>query len=388
MLRIVHVSYHTNPLEQPGSVRAGGMNIALHHLSREMAQQGHRIAVVSSTPASTSKTCDCGGYEIYVFPRTHFKEQFASFLASFAPDILHIHYWESGVQCLPWLGQFPMVMSFHTLGRAKAQAGVPLDPTRDRYEELLVHLTDLIVALSACEREDLLTLYGAEPDRVMTIHYGVDLERFRPLPPRECLQRIGLDRPYLLFVGRFVPEKGLAILLQALAMLDLAIPLVVVGGTTSEINQFRDQHRSLLAVLGDRVRFMGMQPPEVMPWFYGGAVAVVIPSLYESFGLVALESMACGIPIIASNTGGLRGIVQDGTTGRLFPPGDTAALAKAIQEVWHSPDKRRGWAQAAFQRAKEFPWSKSAALHLEAYQMVLQGELPCPSTAQPCEARR
>ncbi len=388
MLRILHVSYHTNPLEQPGSAKAGGMNIALHHLSREMARMGHEVAVVSSTHDPQPATCVCEGYEIHVFPRTEFQARFQAFLTNFHPDLLHIHYWESGVQCLSWLGQFPMVMSFHTLGRAKAQAGVPLDPTRDQYEELLVHMTDLIIALSACEREDLLTLYKAEPERVLTIHYGVDLTRFRPLEPATCRARTGLADPYVLFVGRLVPEKGLHILLEALAHTVPALRLVVVGGTPQEIQRFRLQHEARLRPVKQRVQFLGMQPPEQLPWIYNGAVAVVIPSLYESFGLVALESMACGVPIIASDTGGLRGIVQDGVTGRLFPPGDVHALADALKEIWESPTQRLAWSRASLERVQEFTWVRSARQHLNAYERVLRGDLPCPTPPQPCQASR
>jgi D-inositol-3-phosphate glycosyltransferase len=260
-------------------------------------------------------------------------------------DLIHGNYWLSGVVGLALRARWrvPLVQMFHTLGRLKNGAGVAAErepALRIAEEHTIVTGADRLVAANVIERGHLIGEYGADPAKIAVVPCGVDTALFAPGDAEAARAALGLPGgPLLLYVGRIAPIKGLETLLDALGCLRGAghpVRLVVVGGETDER---RDGHESELRRkaahqgLGAAVTFVGAQPQERLRDYYVAADATVLPSYYESFGMVALEAMACGSAVIASRVGGLQTTVRDGLTGLLVSEGDACALAATIGRV-------------------------------------------------------
>jgi D-inositol-3-phosphate glycosyltransferase len=286
-------------------------------------------------------------------------------------DVIHAHYWLSGVAGLELRERWgvPLVQMFHTLGRLKnsvAQGPDDLEPDlRIAEEARVVAGADRIVAANVVERAQLVWHYGAASDRIAVIPCGVDTELFQPMSQATAKDLLELPPdPMLLYVGRLEPIKGLETLLDAMARLGGAARLYIVGGDSDEPDPGRAawghalQLRSRVAALGleDRVRFLGPQPQRRLRFFYAAADATVMPSYYESFGMVALEAMACGSPVVASRVGGLTTTVKDGVTGYLVPEGDPAALAGRLGLLLHDPETRARLGQHAVRWAADHRW--------------------------------
>jgi D-inositol-3-phosphate glycosyltransferase len=209
------------------------------------------------------------------------------------------------------------------------------------------------------ERAHLVWHYGARSERIAVIPCGVDTDLFQPMDPAKAKDLLELPPdPLLLYVGRLQPIKGLDTLLEAMTMVPEPARLLIVGG---EQDARESAHgaalRASLAALGleRRVHFLSAQPQRRLRLFYAAADATVVPSYYESFGMVALEAMACGSPVVASRVGGLTTTVQDGVTGRLVPEGDAPALAAAISRLLQGSEGRR-LGQQATRWAAEHRW--------------------------------
>jgi len=285
-------------------------------------------------------------------------------------DLIHSHYWLSGLSGLDLARRWdvPLVHMFHTLGAIKnAVARGSSDtepPERISAEIRIAGGADRIVAATPIERADLAWHLGADPVRVAVIPCGVDVELFRPRPSEPARQRLGLDAEHvLLFVGRLTPIKGLETLLRALAVLrsdGLArsrLTLLVVGGAKGD--EAGSEHLRRVASelgVGAWVDFRGPQPQDVLPDYYAAADVCLMPSRYESFGMVALEAMASGVPVIASRAGGLAVTVQDGVTGRLVPEGDVSALARAVAALLGDEPARRALGVRGVEWARRYAW--------------------------------
>ena len=254
-------------------------------------------------------------------------------------DLIHAHYWLSGVAGLALREMWgaPLVQMFHTLGRLKntvAQTAAEVEPElRIAEESRIIAEADRIVAANVVERAHLVWYYGARAERVEVIPCGVDTELFQPMGRAAAKDLLELGpEPLLIYVGRLQPIKGLETLLDAMVRLPEAT-LLIIGGDQDEPDNghgalMREQVRAL--GLERRVRFLGAQPQRRLRLFYAAADATVMPSYYESFGMVALEAMACGSPVVASRVGGLTTTIQDGITGHLVPEGDPIALADCL----------------------------------------------------------
>jgi len=237
----------------------------------------------------------------------------------------------------------PLVQMFHTLGALKNGAGVAAErepALRIAEERRIVAAADRLVAANAIERNGLVAAYGADAARVAVIPCGVDTDLFTPGDPAAARAALGLDPgPLLLYVGRIAPIKGLETLLDAVGCLRGAgtpAHLAVIGGETDEPADGHEadvRRRAAALGLGDAVSFVGAQPQERLRDWYVATDVTVLPSYYESFGMVALEAMACGSPVVASRVGGLQSTVRDGVTGLLVPESDPCALAASITRV-------------------------------------------------------
>jgi D-inositol-3-phosphate glycosyltransferase len=285
-------------------------------------------------------------------------------------DLIHAHYWLSGVAALRLKARWsvPVMQMFHTLGRQKnrvARSAADQEPAIRLFEETrIVGACDRIVAANVVERAELLRDYDASASRIATIPCGVETELFAPGDRAAARARLGLDaRPMLLWVGRVAPIKGLETLLDAVARLGSAgraVRLLIVGGDVDEPMSDHEvslRRRIERLGLGSSVCFVGPQPQSVLPLYYAAADVTVLPSYYESFGMVALEAMACGSPVIASRVGGLVTTVRDGVTGFLIPEGDVGALAERIDALIADPDLRWRVGREGVRWAAQHRWA-------------------------------
>src|SRR5262245_22485006 len=372
--RIAMLSVHTCPLAALGGKETGGMNVYVREAARALGRLGFEIDVFtrSQDPGIPEVVrLGPGARVVHIAagpPRPVARVEVADHLGAFAEgveafrtrervryDLVHSHYWLSGLAGLDLARRWdtPLVHMFHTLGAIKNAvargSGDTEPPERLAAEIRIAAGADRLVASNLVERADLAWHLRADPARVAVIPCGVDVELFRPRPSAPARQRLGLDAEHvLLFVGRLTPIKGLETLLRALAVLRsdglsaARLRLLVVGGTKGE--EAGSGHLRRLAQdlgIGDWVDFRGPQPPGVLTDYYAAADMCLIPSRYESFGMVALEAMASGVPVIASRAGGLAVTVQDGATGRLVPEGDVPALARAVAGLLSDEPARR-----------------------------------------------
>jgi D-inositol-3-phosphate glycosyltransferase len=278
-------------------------------------------------------------------------------------DLLHSHYWQAG-----WVASLlgprwgiPHVATFHTLGEVKNRALASENESEQRIEaeRRIVQAADGIVCFSEHERRLLDSLYDADPDRVAVVPCGVDLHRFRPLNQTECRRTLGLDqRPIVLYVGRLEPLKGVDILVQAMSLLTRSdAQLLIVGGDTHAASELRQLNRLARSLgLEDRISFAGAVEQSTLPLYYNAADVCVMPSHYESFGLVAVESMACGTPVIGSRVGGLATTVGDGKTGYLIPWRLPKPFAEKIDLVLSDEQLRGNLGRRARRSMAQFSW--------------------------------
>jgi D-inositol-3-phosphate glycosyltransferase len=382
-LSVAMLSVHTCPLAALGGKETGGMNVYVRQTARELGRMGVQVDVFTrSQNATIPRIVELGpGARVVHLPagpeaplprealHRHLGE-FADGVEAFAReqglayDLIHSHYWLSGVAGLALRERWgtPLIQMFHTLGRLKnevAQSPAELEPDlRIDEEARVVAQADRIVAANVVERAHLVWYYGARAERVAVIPCGVDTDLFQPMDPAKAKDLLELPPdPLLLYVGRVQPIKGLDTLLEAMALIAAPADLLVVGGEHDEPDGHGAALRARVAALGldKRVRFLRAQPQRRLRLFYAAADATVMPSYYESFGMVALEAMACGSPVVASRVGGLTTTVQDGVTGRLVPEGDPAALAAAITPLLGSAEGRR-LGQQATRWAAEHRW--------------------------------
>ncbi|WP_245687396.1 glycosyltransferase [Streptacidiphilus griseoplanus] len=400
-LKISLVSEHASPLAVLGGVDAGGQNVHVAALAGELAARGHQVTVHTrrDAPHLASRVRLCpGAYVDHVPagpPATLPKDQLLPWMEDFGthlakqwaadpPDLVHAHFWMSGLAALRAAAALPVpvLQTFHALGSVKKRYqgdADTSDPSRIATETHIARSVARVVATCRDEVSELAAL-GVPRSRVAVVPCGVDAERFTPRG--HATARPG--RPRLLQVGRLVPRKGAATSVAALARIPGA-ELVIAGGPPParldrdpEVRRLRSlAERSGVA---DRVRLLGGVPPDLMPALLRSADLVLCPPDYEPFGIVPLEAMSCGVPVVASAVGGHLDTVVDGVTGRLVPPGDPAALAAAVLALLAAPDVRR--AQGAAGRARvlaHFRWSSVAAATEAVYQEVL-AEARTPAT--------
>ena len=304
-------------------------------------------------------------------------------------DLVHSHYWLSGQ--VGWLAKdrwgVPLVHSAHTLARVKnaslAAGDWPEPQTRVIGEDQVVAEADSLVANTPDEARQLIRLYGADPAKVATVTPGVDLDRFRPGDRLAARRRFGLrpDAEVLLFVCRIQPLKAPDLLLRAAADLLAADPalrerlaVVVCGGPSGSGLEKPEQLQKLAAALGiaDVVRFVAPLPPDDLATLYRAADVTVVPSHNESFGLVAVESQACGTPVVAAAVGGLVTAVSDGRSGILVEGHDPARYAQVLSGLVAEPRRRQALAAGAAEHAAGFSWQRTAEGLLAVYRDALR----------------
>lgn len=405
--RVATISMHTSPLEQPGTGDAGGLNVYVVETAKRLAAAGIEVEIFTRAtssdlppsaelaPGVTVRHVVAGPFE--GLAKQDLPAQLCAFSngvlrteAAYDPgryDLVHSHYWLSGQ--VGWRAAerwgVPLVHSMHTMARVKNRAlatgDAPEPAARELGEAQVVAVADRLVASTAEEARQLVQLYGAHPAQVVTLPPGVDLEVFRPGEASTARTRLGVPphAAVLLFVGRIQPLKAPDVLLRAAAtMLESApalrerLVVAVVGGPSGSGLAEPGALQRLAAELGiaDVVRF---EPPaaqaRLADW-YRAATVTVVPSYSESFGLVALESQACGTPVVAAAVGGLPTAVRDGRSGLLVRGHNPADYARAVLRVLE-PGQRRRLAAGAAEHAGRFSWAATAAAHVALYREAI-----------------
>jgi D-inositol-3-phosphate glycosyltransferase len=300
-------------------------------------------------------------------------------------DAIHANYWLSGLagHRLKHELDLPLVSTFHTLDRVKAESSpeeVSSDEPHRRAEAeaAVMACSEVVLASCSVEADQLIELYGADPDRIRVVPPGVDHAFFAPGHRPQARKAVGLssDGPLLAFVGRIQPLKGADLALRVLEELVPEHPdakLIVVGGPSGPhgVEHMAQLHRYVQSSgLTDRVGFVPPRPHELLSTYYRAADVCLVPSRSESFGLVALESAACGTPVVASAVGGLTTLVEDGWTGYLVDGHDAGAFARAASKVLDDPSQAGFMSANAVIRARSFTWAQAASLLRSTYEKL------------------
>ncbi|HID87363.1 MAG TPA: glycosyltransferase family 1 protein, partial [Anaerolineae bacterium] len=404
------LSVHTCPLAALGGKETGGMNVYVRELSRELARRGIAVDIFTRSqnpaiPRVNDVELGQGARVIHIkagpeepYHKNLVWNHLSEFVdgvrrfareEGFSYDLFHSHYWLSGwvARALQRDWSIPVIHMFHTLGRmknrvARSEAEREI-AQRIRVETEIMAFADRIVAATPRDKAQMVELYGADPDKITVIPCGVDLELFQQIPCQEAKAELGVpgDHHLVLFVGRIEPLKGIDTLLRAMALMleeesgwRGRVSLCIIGGDVSEDALLMDEEMRRLHRLRDElgiadvVIFAGAQAQETLPCTYSAADVVVVPSHYESFGMVALEAMACGAPVIASDVGGLSFLVEDGRTGFLVPEGDPAALADRLHRVLADRSLRDFMGIAGIKMAQGYGWPLIADQIVALYQ--------------------
>jgi glycosyltransferase involved in cell wall biosynthesis len=401
-MRIAMVSEHASPLAALGGVDAGGQNVYVARLTEELARRGHDVTVYTrrDSPDLPDRVPLPGGAVVEHVPAgppeqipkdalfAHmpvFGAHLARAWARERPDVVHAHFWMSGMasQLGAYPHGIPLVQTFHALGTVKRRHQKDADtspPERIGIERQIGRTCDRVLATCTDEVHELAAM-GVPARQVSVVPCGVDAGHFRPgatapgIPER--------TRPHrLLACGRLVPRKGYDLAIRALARVPGA-ELLVAGGPPADGLSADPEARRLLELaetegVADRVRLLGAVDPGRMPALMGSADLVLCTPVYEPFGIVPLEAMACGVPVVATDVGGHRDTVADHATGRLVTPGDPEAVAAAVRELLAADRQRRRYGRAGRTRVlNRFTWQRVADGAEQVYRQALVGrEVP------------
>ncbi len=397
MLRLALISFHSCPVARLGEKDAGGMNVYVQEIARELGKRGNHVDVFtrSHNPEEpqivhigdrvrmvhlNAGPLICSKHDMY-----QYIPEFVNAVDAFRKreglsyDLLHSHYWLSGRIGIELSRRWsaPHITTFHTLARVKQRArpGEQEPKQRAHIERMVSDKANTIVVSTSVEKEDLTKLYGTPTSKVRIIPPGVDLSMFQPMDKCEARQSLGLlDKHIILYVGRIEPFKGLDILLRALTLLDerSLTRLIIVGGN---LDHDAELHRlkALASELGvsDMVSFTGSLPQKQLPAYYSAADVFALPTYYESFGLVALEAMACGTPVVVSRVGGLKTFIDHGETGYLVPWRCAEPFAHRLDTLLANPALRASMDNAAQRKAQTMSWGGVASRMLNCYSTTL-----------------
>jgi D-inositol-3-phosphate glycosyltransferase len=396
-LKIAMLSVHSCPLGRIGEEDTGGMSVYIREVACELGKLGHRVDVYTRSHKSIHHQVveigqnarlihlkageeAIGKLEIY-----DHVDDFARNIEDFSKqnglryDLIHSHYWLSGLagkRLQEWTG-LPHVVGFHTLGAVKNAIGIgELEPElRVHAEKELVRDCHRIIASTCKGKEELIRYYGALPAKVSIVPCGVNMGLFKPIMRAIARSYTGLngDR-IILFVGRIVPEKGVDKLVQAVSCLQgkQRIKLVIIGGddrSPAEIQRLKNLARSLK--IDDSVTFLGLIAHDELPFFYSAADVCVVPSYHESFGLVVLESLACGTPVVATKVGSAEIVIRHGETGYLVKNNDPHCLADSISQLMSKLNNHQELTSLVRASVTKYDWPNITDALIAEYRTVL-----------------
>ncbi len=399
-LKIAMLSIHSCPIGELGAKDTGGMNVYIRELARKLGRRGHQIDIYTRfhNPKDSQvieleknvrlihlKSGTIGNiHKLEIYPYLdEFLYEIEKFrkCQDFHYDLVHSHYWLSG-RVGKWLQDslnVPHIMMFHTLGAIKNSTGVGEEEPELRIatEKQLIKSCDRIIASTEREKHELVHFYDAFPETIEVIPCGVNLDLFQPMDKVYARQQLNMDHNegLVLYVGRFAPLKGINRLLEAMTYLqhiNRRIRLFIIGGDSHNEPEFQKLQRLTKELdLQDTVTFVGRIEQTDIPTYYSAADLLVVPSYHESFGLVALESLACGTPVVGTNVGALESIVREGETGSVLPNATPGLLANKIEEFILKAHTNK---QSAFyfrESVVRFSWSNIADAMENEYEAII-----------------
>ncbi|OGF98909.1 hypothetical protein A3D78_07175 [Candidatus Gottesmanbacteria bacterium RIFCSPHIGHO2_02_FULL_39_14] len=399
-MKIAQISYWSCPLMQFGVFTAGGMNVYLYNLANVLAKQNILVDIYTRFHHEQHDEY------LKLLPNVnliHLKspqdnrlnpQNFASEILKYISlkkinyDLLHAHYYYSGLAGLILKSalKLPLVQTFHTLGEMKKKYVGNVDPRRIAIEKEVIWKADILVASTPIEKRQLKGFYKSDPDKISVINPGVDHKLFFPRDKVQSRTKLKIppDKKIILFVGRIDPVKGLNILLEAILAIVSKHPefknkyqVLLIGGDITNRNfLLNSEVKKILLFLEKNdlslcTKFLGNKPHHQLPLYYSASDLVVLPSFYESFGLVVLEAMSCRACVLSSKIGGLPFLVHDGVTGSLFKSGDVQNLTEKLTVLLDDDQKRLRLGKMAYQVSLEFSWDKHARSMLSLYQKLV-----------------
>ncbi|MBI4201142.1 MAG: glycosyltransferase [Chloroflexi bacterium] len=384
--RIAFITLHSCPLARLGARDTGGMSVYVRRLAEGLGRLGFRVDIYTRAHNASEPQVvelDAGTRVIHIkaghiaAPKERLVRHLPAFLSRLKAfqrrerlkyALVHSHYWLSG-----WAGNalarewgVPHVTTFHTLAEIKSRAHIGAGEAwpRSATESQVVASVNRIVVSTAHEKGALQRLYNADAEKIRVVPGGVDLARFQPGDQRAARDRLGLNgHSTILYVGRLDPIKGLEVMMRTVAVMNAPrhIQLLVVGGGgDKDMEYVRMKRLACELAIQDRVEFLGSLSNDQLPTYYQAADVCVVPSYYESFGLVALEAMACGTPVVASRVPGLETIIQDNRSGYLVPWHCPDAFADRLEILLVNESLRRSIGVNGRERAAGMGWERTA----------------------------
>ena len=414
-VRVAMISEHASPMALLGGEDAGGQNVYVDELSRHLVPLGFQVDVFTRLDSKQAKKVNEWADGVRVInisagPATYLKKdlllqympEFRDNMVRFARDnrirydVIHAHFWMSGwVACeLKRWWNVPLVQTFHALGVIKRihQGKADTSP-RERLpvERRIVREVDRIVATCPAEKDDLQRYYGCDPNKIVIIPCGVNTGVFEPVQRERARRELQLseDDRVIVYVGRILPRKGIDNVIEGVANLcqttQHRVTLIIVGGETDQAMPDNDEEMGRLAGvarslgIADKVCFTGRRPQSALKLYYSAADVCVTTPWYEPFGMVPLESMACGTPVVAAAVGGLKFSVVDSVTGFLVPPKDPAVLAEKLDLILSNDELRQEQSSMARRRVEEwFAWPRIAARIANLYEELIATQTAAP----------
>ncbi len=397
-LTIAMLSIHSSPIGELGTRDTGGMSVYVRELAREMGNMGHQVDIFTHAWRDDASTVVVLATRVRLISLSishrgpHSKAGLYAHAGDHAAtiegfrrhqartyDLIHSHYWLSGHvgRLLKERWQRPHAITFHTLGAAKAETGVgAVEPTlRLAVEKELVLACDGLLAPCEGEKTNLMHYYGADAAKIAMVPGGVDVDHFRPMDKTMARRRLGIDPrvSLLLAIGRLTPQKGQDRIIEALPHIETGSrpQLLVVGGNgDGDPERRRLQNIAAAAGVQERVTFCGSVAHRDLPVYYAAADVVVLASHYESFGLVGIEALACGRPVVSTPVGVMAELARLQRPGIITAEGSPAALAAGITIAG---DRALDWPDHIIrQSVRDYGWTNATAAALAAYRAAMQ----------------
>ena len=412
-MNIAIISFHTCPLATLGGKDTGGMNVYVRDLTRYLGLfgihadvftrsqdehvphilhdlgYGNRVVHIPAGPEIPRPKKELEGYiDLFVDNIFNFVEK-----KQIHYDLIFSHYWLSGIAAfkLKKAWNIPVIHMFHTLALLKNKIARSDKDIEGEYriegEKKVLSEIDKLIVATINEKENLQTLYSTPTDIIEVIPPGVDINHFYPIPVDEAKEFIGIpeNEKMILFVGRIEPLKGVDTLIKAISQLQQADILLrcphylfIIGGDPNldrdKMNEEMQRLQDLRIELGvsDLVIFLGKRDQDSLQYYYSAAEMLVMPSHYESFGMVALEAMACGTPVIATQVGGLQHLVQDQVTGFTIPNDNPDALEEKITVLICKSELREKMSQNSTSYAQSFSWNTITEKLIETFEKTIK----------------
>ncbi len=407
-LNIAMLSIHSSPIGDLGTQNTGGMSVYVRETAKELGKIGHHVDIFTQHHAGNHETV----FYLYdnvrlirlsggsrqniaksalhdVLPKLSRELESFRNKEHMTYDIVHSHYWISGVLGLMLSASWNAyhVITYHTIGAVK-NVSCPVEKASELRladEKKLAKHCDRIIVPTQKDKDYLTRCYNASIDNIRIVPCGVNFERFRPQDKNSARRQLTLspNDPMILYVGRFAPIKGLDRLLESFSRITRPprSVLVMVGGDGDRSFMAQQLKNKAMALhIRDRLIFAGRVDQESLPLYYNAADVLVVPSYYESFGLVALEALACGTPVVAAAVGAMEQIIKNGVAGYVVSDSDPHHFSNGIEAVLK---KQNSFSPSRIRASvSEFTWARSASLLLDAYRSVSANKERCHSICQ------